>query len=118
MESGIRAYLAVAEDRPGFGESPSGAVLRAFETAQRGSENQSVLLRHVATGFYYRNSQEWVMAPADAKSFSGTDEALEVVDAEGLEGVSLVPRPENCGNEWVFALSRGMGVETGAQTIQ
>jgi len=117
-ESGMRAYSAGAEERQGFGERPSGSVIRAFETENRGREDQLVLLRHVPTGFYYRNRQEWVMAPADAMSFSGTDEALEVVDAEGLAGVCIVPRPENCGIEWVFALSRGIGDQTGTQTIQ
>lgn len=114
----MRGFLAGAEYRSGSGETRSGPGIRVFETEERGREGQEVLLRHVSTGYYYRGSQEWVLAPADAKSFPGTDDALEVVGAQGLDGVSIVPRPENRGSEWVFALSPIVAEETGARTIQ
>jgi hypothetical protein len=64
-----------------------------------------VLLRHARTGYYYRNHLEWVMTPADAMGFRGTEEALEVAGKERLDGMTIVLRHDDTGREQVLSLN-------------
>ncbi|HVV02278.1 MAG TPA: hypothetical protein VHH88_12995, partial [Verrucomicrobiae bacterium] len=49
-----------------------------------------VLLRHVNTGLYYRDSSEWTENPDAASDFKASANALQLVSEMRLEGVEIV----------------------------
>ena len=49
-----------------------------------------ILLQHQSSGLYLKNLQHWVTDPGEALNFSGTTQALRMLQQHRLTGVQLV----------------------------
>ena len=64
-----------------------------------------ILLRHERTGHYYCGNSEWVTQVGDASAFQTIEQALQTINQDGLDGMSVVLIYDDSGREEVLDAS-------------